>query len=168
MYPVGSLLVYGRNGVCRVREIAPRPGNGAAPERLYYTLKPLYTTETIIIPVDTKVALRPVLTRGEAEELVRSIPSIETESIRITSLPALSRYYQDAYQTSDCVELLQLIKSIHEKNRSATDNGRKPGKLDERYLRLAEDQLYGELCVALDLEREEIPSYIQQVLASAS
>ena len=50
MYPVGSLLVYGRNGVCRVREIAPRPGNGAAPERLYYTLKPLYTTETIIIP----------------------------------------------------------------------------------------------------------------------
>ena len=154
MYPVGSLLVYGRNGVCRVREIATRPGNGEAPERLYYTLKPLYTTETIIIPVDTKVALRPVLTRGQA--------------VRITSLPALSRYYQDAYQTSDCVELLRLIKSIHEKNRSATDNGRKPGKLDERYLRLAEDQLYGELCVALDLEREEVPSYIREVLASAS
>ena len=87
MYPVGSLLVSAGTAFCRVREIAPRPGNGAAPERLYYTLKPLYTTETIIIPVDTKVALRPVLTRGEAEELVRSIPSIETESIRITSLP---------------------------------------------------------------------------------
>ena len=29
-------------------------------------------------------------------------------------------------------------------------------------------QLYGELCVALDLEREEVPSYIREVLASAS
>ena len=65
------------------------------------------------------------------------------------------------------MELLRLIKSIHEKNRSATDNGRKPGKLDERYLRLAEDQLYGELCVALDLERKRSVLY-QQVLASAS
>ena len=54
MYPVGSLLVYGRNGVCRVREIATKARQWRGPERLYYTLKPLYTTETIIIPVDTR------------------------------------------------------------------------------------------------------------------
>ena len=165
MYPVGALLVYGRNGVCRVRDVAPQPG---APDRLYYTLEPLYTTETIIIPVDTKVSLRPVLTRGEAEALIRSIPTIQIETIQITSLPALSRYYQDAYHTSDCVELLRLIKTIQARNRAAADHGRKPGKLDERYLHLAEEQLYGELSVALELDREAVSAYIRETLESAS
>ncbi|MBU5435277.1 CarD family transcriptional regulator [Pseudoflavonifractor sp. MSJ-37] len=166
MYPVGSLIVYGRNGVCRVRDVAPRPGDKDG--RLYYTLEPIYTKETIIAPVDTKVALRPVLTREEAEALVRSIPSIETETIEIRSLPALSRYYQEAYHTSDCVELLRLIKTIRLRSQEAIERGRRPGKLDERYLHLAEEQLYGELSVALELEREAVPDYIRETLEEAS
>ena len=35
-------------------------------------------------------------------------------------------------------------------------------QLDERYLRRAEDQLYGELAVALGIDRQEVCQYIQK------
>lgn len=168
MYPEGTLLAYGRNGVCKVLSVGEAPFRGADPHRLYYTLSPLYGNETIYVPVDTRVLLRPILTREEAEALIRSIPSIQAQTVEVQSLPALSRWYQDACQTSDCGDLVRLIKTIYQKNASAGAHGRKPGKLDQRYMRLAEDQLYGELAVALDMDREEVPRYIKQVLSGSA
>ena len=54
------------------------PFRGADPHRLYYTLSPLYGNETIYVPVDTRVLLRPILTREEAEARLRSqLPALE-------------------------------------------------------------------------------------------
>ena len=38
--------------------------------------------------------------------------------------------------------------------------------VDARYFRIAEDQLYGELAVALDMSRENVESYINTSLQS--
>ena len=83
MYPEGTLLVYGRNGVCKVLSVGEAPFRGADPHRLYYTLSPLYGNETIYVPVDTRVLLRPILTREEAEALIRSIPSIQAQTVEV-------------------------------------------------------------------------------------
>ena len=42
-----------------------------------------------------------------------------------------------------------MIKYTCQRRRAAQQRGRKVSQLDERYLRRAEDQLYGELAVAL-------------------
>ena len=44
--------------------------------------------------------------------------------------------------------------------------GRKETAVDARYFRIAEDQLYGELAVALDMPRENVESYINTSLQS--
>ena len=69
MFAVGDLIVYSETGVCRVEQIGPPPFDPKA-KREYYTLSPMNCRETIYVPVDTQVFMRPILSRAAAEELI--------------------------------------------------------------------------------------------------
>lgn len=163
MYQIGTLVVYGSSGVCEVRAVEAREGG-----RFYYTLSPLFGTEVIYAPVDTKVYMRPVLSRDEAEGLVRHMPAIPAEHVDGQSMQALSRHYQDAFLSHDCRDLVQLLKTIDAKDSAAVKHGKKPGKIEERFRKRAEDLLYGELSVALGIDREQVPQYIQHTIQASS
>ena len=55
-----------------------------------------------------------------------------------------------------------MIKYVSRRRRWAQKHGRKVSQLDERYLRRAEDQLYGELAAALDIDRQDVCAYIRR------
>ena len=80
MYQIGDLIVYGGTGVCRVEKVEAPKLKGTDGKRQYYTLKPLYQDGTICIPVDTKVFMRPVISREEAEKLIDAIPEVKAEA----------------------------------------------------------------------------------------
>ena len=69
MFAVGDLIVYSETGVCRVEQVGAPPFDPKA-KREYYTLSPLNSRETIYVPVDTQVFMRPILSRAAAEELI--------------------------------------------------------------------------------------------------
>ena len=74
MFQAGDLVVYGTTGVCRVESIDQPNMTGADRNKKYYRLKPFYQDGVIYTPVDnTKVSIRPVITREEAEELVKVV-----------------------------------------------------------------------------------------------
>ena len=52
MYHTGEFIVYGTSGVCEVTAVG-QPAFARDEGRLYYTLTPVYGTETIYIPVDS-------------------------------------------------------------------------------------------------------------------
>lgn len=160
MYKAGDLVIYSGEGVCRVEEIGVPALYGAAETRLYYTLQPLYRKGRVYSPVDSKVFMRPVITRDEAEELIIGIPSAEAEVCDNRNIRFLSEHYQERIRRYDCMELVKLIKAIYKKKQLAAENGKKLGQIDERFMRRAEDMLYGELAVALDIPRSEVLSYI--------
>ena len=54
----------------------------------------------------------------------------------------------------------------HLRKRAREEVGRKETAVDARYFRIAEDHLYGELAVALDMSRENVESYINTSLQS--
>lgn len=54
--------------------------------------------------------------------------------------------------------------SIYAKKQDAVRQQKKFGVTDEKYLKRAEELLFGELAVALELPREEVQSYISQRL----
>lgn len=164
MYEVGTLVVYGGSGVCRVDAVGASALSGGAPARSYYTLAPLYGTETIYAPVDTKVAMRSILTRDEALDLIREMPAIEPAPLDIRNPQALSRYYQDTFQAHDCRSLVRLLKTIHAKNAALRKAGKKPGKIEERYQKRAEELLYGELALVLGIPVEQVPPLIKHTL----
>lgn len=168
MYQIGDLIVYGGEGVCRVEEIGVPKISGVNKQRQYYTLAPLYREGKIFTPVDTKVFMRPVVTRDEALALICTLPSLEAEVYENSNLRFLNEHYQACMQTYSCADLLQMIKSIYTKRCILTERGKKMGLVDERYMKRAEEMLHGELAVALGIERSAVPEFIASSMEKLS
>ena len=169
MYSIGEKIMYGGTGVCTVQEITPVRMSSQENPRLYYVLKPLYQSGTIQIPVDnTKVPIRPVMTRAEAEQLVDGIPYIHASICYEKNLTALRNHYQQQLNTFDCRDLVRMTKSIYAKKKDAESRQKKIGMTDEKFLRRAEDLLFGELAVALDIARDDVRGYISERLRATA
>lgn len=164
MFEIGEYIVYGGEGVCQVEAIGPLEKPGTAMGKLYYTLAPLYRDGKIYIPVDTSVFMRPVLSRKSAEELVRSIPDICGEAYEERSVRAVNEYYQNLLHSHSCTDMVQLIKTAYQKQEERHAHGGKPSQIDERYMKRAEDLLYGELAVSLGISKDQVCGYIAGVV----
>lgn len=162
MFTAGELVVYGGEGVCRVEKIGPSAIPGADKTKLYYTLLPLYRTGQVLTPVDTRVLMRPVLSREEAQLLVEQLAQRELPQGPGNNPRAQKEYYQAEVTSYDCGRLTDLIRLLSCKRAHALHQGKKPGQMDERYLKRAEDQLYGELGAALELDRAAVADYIRR------
>lgn len=164
MFEMGEYIIYGGEGVCIVEDIGCPNVSGANKDRLYYTLSPLYRTGRVFAPVDTPVFMRPVISREEAIALIRSMPDVVGELYENSNLRFLTEHYQRAIQAYDCSGLVKLIKDIYLKRAHVTSLGKKLGQIDERYMKRAEDMLYGELAVALEINRSEVDGYVKSAL----
>lgn len=164
MFKVGDLVVYGGEGVCRVEAVGTLPLTDIKSDKLYYTLVPLYRSGRTFAPVDGKVLIRPILTRAEAEALIRSIPQVEEDERCPKGARVLSEHYQQLLQSYDCGDLVQLIKTIYVKQQEAQAAGRRFGQVDERYRKRAEEMLHGELAASLGIPKEAVAEYIRRVL----
>ena len=161
MFKIGDLIVYGGTGVCRVADIRVQDIPGLDRNRLYYILRPLYQDCTISIPADNpKVFMRPVISRAEAEALIDRIPSIQSEAFSSPVTRELADYYEAGLKSHDCADLVKLTKSIYAKRRRAQACNKKLGAIDERYMKRAEEMLFGELAAVLEIPREQVVDYI--------
>ena len=162
MYQVGQWIIYGGEGECQVEAIGPLAMRGANREKLYYTLAPAYRSGKVYAPVDGQVFSRPILSRDEAEALVRAIPGMKPDVCREKNLRLLTAHYQNLLSSHQCEDLVQIIKAAHVRRQERRSSGAKPGQVDERFMKRAEDLLYGELAVALGMERDQVSDYITQ------
>ena len=163
MFQPGELLVYGSTGVCQVLSIDQRQDyvNGVKQSRLYYQLKPLYQGGVIYTPVDNdKVVMRPVISREDAETLIDSIPTLRPAVCPVATTQALTQHYQTSLRRHSCRSLMELTMSIHQKRRKAEAQNRRLGMVDERFMKQAEQLLFGELAAALDIPYDEVQPYI--------
>lgn len=161
MYQKGDCIIYGNTGVCRVTDVGVPQGLPAAgEEKLYYTLSPVYGNGTIYIPVDSSVFMRPVISREEALELIDRIPEIEEDTFQSRDQRAMAEHYNASLKSHACEDLLQLIKTLRLRSKTLADKGKKPGKTDMQYRKRAEELLYEELAVALDMPVDQVQSYI--------
>lgn len=162
MFEVGDFIIYGSNGVCRVENVGSMDMKGVPSDKMYYTLVPVYSSKSkVFTPVDNaKVIMRPVISEQEAYELIDHIKelqgfSIEDEKNRDT-------VFKEALKKCDCRELIRIIKTVYEKKLVRQAEGKKMTAGDERYFKIAEENLYGEFAVALGIKKEEVGSLIEQ------
>lgn len=167
MFNVDQLIVYGGEGVCKVEAIGVPQltgGQRTKSDRMYYTLQPIYRTGKVHTPVDSRVFMRPVLGRQEAIDLIKQIPGTEAEIYENRNLRFLTEHYQEAISSHDCSDLVKLIKAVYLKRLNAMKNGKKLGQIDERFMKRAEDMLYGELAVSLGIPRADVAEYITHAI----
>lgn len=160
MFNVGDYIVYGVNGVCKVEEIGSLNSGNLPKDRVYYTLLPVYLKGSkIFTPADNKkVLMRPVLNKDEAMELIDDIRNID--ALWITDEKKRENDYRDALKKCDCKELVRIIKTIYSRKQGRIAEGKKMTMGDEKYFHMAEESLYGELAIPLNMDKEEVKYFI--------
>ena len=98
MFTEGQLVIYGGEGVCRIAAVGPSSLSGTDKTKLYYTLTPLTRSGTVLTPVDTKVLMRPILSRQEAEDLIAQLPAGQREAITL--------YYYEGFSAQEVAQAL--------------------------------------------------------------
>lgn len=159
MYQSGDMIIYGNTGVCEVLEITT-PDYEKDKSKLYYVLKPRYQDGVILTPVDTKVYMRPILSKEEVDALIEKIPTIEAQPYHNKAIRELEEHYNTYLKSHDCEALLELAMSIYSKKCDLLSQHRKFGAVDERFMKRAEDLLDGEFAVALGIEKSKVRAYI--------
>ncbi|HIS48410.1 MAG TPA: CarD family transcriptional regulator [Candidatus Scybalocola faecigallinarum] len=168
MFHENDLIVYGNTGVCRVKAIGTLEGISAAnPERIYYTLEPIYDSKgTIYAPVDSKVFMRLVMSPDEARDLIAKIPEIPVKTVESQNQRIISDQYESSLSSHKCEDLVGLIRTIYVRNKKAADNGKKPAQVDERYMKRAKELFYGEMAAALGINFKDVELYIKDSVES--
>ena len=162
MFEIGEYIVYGHNGICKVEDITYLDMSGADKDRLYYVLLPVNTKGgKLYSPVDSnKIKTRKMLTSEEANQLIDEIPEIE--QLWVTNDKLREEQYKQAVKGCDCRQWIRIIKTLYLRKQERLAQGKKVTTIDEHYLKLAENQLYGELSVALGKKKTEMAAFITQ------
>lgn len=168
MFQVGDFIIYGPQGVCKVTDIGYMDLLGIPKDRLYYTLEPCRVLGgKIFTPVDNrKAVIRPVISRDEALKLIDDMENIEI--LWVPDERKREYTYKDAIRKCDCRELIKIMKTTYLRKKSRAAAGKKVTAGDEKYLHMAEESLYGEFAVALDMEVAQVKKFISDKMKTVS
>ncbi|MDR1965962.1 MAG: CarD family transcriptional regulator [Synergistaceae bacterium] len=161
-YRIGDLIVYGGSSfVCRITDITRLDLPNVDKERLYYVLKPLHQDCVIYNPADNEnMLMRHVITKKDAENIIDMVRNEAPEPYQGSEIRQIAEHCKSILNTRDCAKLMELTMSIHSKKQFLLEHSRKLNTQEEMFMRQAEDMLFGELSVALDIPREQVKSYI--------
>lgn len=164
MFSIGQYVSCGNKGVCTIENVTTLDISGVDKKKMYYILKPYYmAASTVYVPVDSSAtSIRPILTREEAQELLEGVPDIPMLTIQNEKL--IEQDYKAAMRTNRCEEWVSIIKTIYARKQKRLQAGRKETAVDGRFFKLAEDNLYGELAIALEMPRSQVCEYISEYL----
>ena len=146
----GDCVLYGARAVCRVSDIGPLSFGDKS--RLYYTLRPVFENhgETIYAPLESRISIRPVISKNEAESCISSAARVEGK------MAAMPDEQQSALQSQDCMVLLAHVKALKCREATLTANKRHLRESDRRFLEQAEKLLYGELAAVLETSLDDV------------
>lgn len=168
MFNKGDHVVYGNLGVCAVKDIVTRKFEGLDEAHPYYVLEPLYQDGVLYVPADNpKIFLRKVITAEEANRLIDTMPTMQGEVFHSRSAQELASHYEQAMRSHSCEDLIGLTMSIYNKKKELARQNKKFGRVDEHFMRQAEDTLNGEFAVALGIPKEQVHEYIAHRIAKA-
>jgi len=160
MFNKKDFVVYENAGVCKVEDIVEMEFSDEGRKK-YYVLRPLSSDGTIYTPVDNrKVSIRPVISKEEALNIIKKLPSADIRSYDGLKNTDLEAKYKESIRTHNCSDLIRLEMSIYRKCKTARKAGKKISELDDRYLKHLNDLINGELSIALDIPKDDVPEFI--------
>ena len=145
-------IIY-KKSVCRIIDKLDKYYNDID----YYLLSPISdNTLTIKIPVNNK-DIRELISREEVEKLIENIPNIEPiieKSIKLENI------YKELLASNKHEDLIRVIKTTYLRNKERLDNNKKTTDKDSYYFNLAEEYLYNEFMIVLNMSYDDTKKYI--------
>lgn len=166
MFQIGEIVIYGTSGACRINAVEKRELGDCVQE--CYVLKPVYDNSlTIRVPRNNEMLMakmHPVITKDEVMDLIHEMP--ETENCYDADMNARKLFYSDTLKSGDHHSLLKMIKSIYCYKKERMANGKRLSGFDENAMREAENMLYTEFALALDIQPNQVVSFIQNEVST--
>lgn len=160
MYLIGEYVIHNSGGICQIKEIMKMNLTGTQKE--YYLLIPLGEKGSkIYTPVGSENGtVRTVITKEQAWKLIDEMKSID--ELWIENDKEREMKYREAIKSCEPRELVKIIKALYSRKQRRLAEGKKNTVTDEKYFKLAEDNLYSELAFALDEKKENMRELIKE------
>lgn len=160
MFNKGEYIIYGNMGICEIIDISTLDINGAPKDKLYYILKPINEDKSkVFTPVDNKkVTIRRIISKEDCENLLNDIPNIKELAVENEKLR--EKAYKECIRSCQCRQLISLIKTIYSRKEERLNQGKKLSATDEKYFKLAQNNLQTELAISLKVSIEDMEDYI--------
>ncbi len=164
MLKENELIMHESAGVCRLvgKEKLDRHHG------YYYVLHPLYdSSSTLYVPVDSEgIRLRPVMSREDALALIAKLSDVEV--LHFASLNDQKQRSAEILKSGDQLRLAQLAKTIYQSQARRSRSSKNTYTSDHGILRQVEKLLFGELAVALGIERAAVQDFIAEQVSAAA
>ncbi|MFT8352204.1 CarD family transcriptional regulator [Clostridium saccharoperbutylacetonicum] len=160
MFKIDEYIMCARNGVCRVMGIVIPDIRRDNNTSQYYKLQPIYDNKsTVYIPVNSdKIIMRELISKENAKDLINNINLIEELSFADDKIR--EQRYKEIIHTYKCKEIIKIVKTLYSRKKKNSVEKSRNTTIDNKYLKVAEDYLLGELSISLNISREEVENYI--------
>ncbi len=158
-YKIGDYVMYGMSGACRVAEIGTL--DFAGPDKVYYTLKPVYDArETIYVAMDKEGDIvRKVVGKKRAKEVLEMIDAMVGEDILIER-----EVWSQILKESKHERIISMILQLRGIRRENKKNHKGLNIADAKLLTYAERILSSEMSVALGIPMDDAWHRIDEML----
>ena len=162
MLSVGDTVVYGTQGVCRIKEISMMKFGKTKAE--YYVLAPVADEHSAVyVPTTNQKLLakmRELISREELDALIDSANENQIEWISDDN--GRKNYCDEVVKNGTRQELMQLIGMLYNRREMLKNEKKHFHNVDAQYLKTAERLLHDEFAYILGISAEEVPQYIIQ------
>ena len=160
----GEYVIYGCKGVHRIMGRVMLAMDSTASEKEYYVMQPCGKTDgSVYAPVNAeKTNMRRIMTREEAEQLLRTASTIQLLDFHNRKL--LEEACKECIRSCDPEELMRVIRTLYIRKQERLRQGKKMTLTDIHYMEQAENILYMELSIIFDRPKDEIPAFIQETI----
>ena len=161
MFKIADKVVYGETGVCLIEDICEREFIKKQ-KKMYYVLRPVQSDGNVIYaPIENrKIAMRKIITKNQAENLIKCIPTI-IENINADEELTMQDYKNEIISHNPD-KLVELTARIYNKKKCVRLQKKRLNAIDEKYMKIAENLLFGELAEALEINIDEVQAYISK------
>lgn len=158
MFNINDTVMYGHTGVCKIVDICTKEFNGK--NKKYYVLCPEFENKTTIYcPYDCDAGrMRPLLSSDEVNSLIQSMTDEELSWVENDQ--ARKEKQMNIIRKGDHKELIQMIRTLYFKRKEKVAQGKKLHSIDEKAMEDAENLLYQEFALVLDIKPEDVVTFI--------
>lgn len=164
MFSVNDYVIYGNQGIFIIEDITEKSIGDI--KMTYYNLKNVFNEKSnIYVPCGNEkltAKIKAVLSAEEIRTLINSIP--EQDCIWIDNESQRKEEYRNILCSGDRVMMIKLIKTLRDHQDDCARSGRKMHQCDERVFKEAEKLLYGEFALVLNLDQNQVLSFITKQL----
>ncbi len=152
MKKIGEYVIYQKD-ICKIQDIKENDFTN----KMCYTLIPIQDESLkLTIPVDNK-GIQDLITKEEIKQLIKKIPNIKTIEVEDKQL---ENEYKRLMSQGTKEDIIAIIKTTYLRNEKRLENKKKISEKDNKYFKMAEEFLYNEIGIVLNMTKEQAKEYV--------